>query len=417
MSQNLANCRKDFRFFDQSVENEANNGLIYFDNAATTQRPECVIAAIADFYRYSNANPLRGLYGLSIKATDMYEASRHTVASFLNAAEDAEIIFTRNASESLNLVAYSWGMHNIQEEDEIVVSCMEHHSNLLPWQMVARAKGASIVFLECGDDGVIPAAEWQQKITAKTRLVAITQVSNVFGITNPVKEISTHAHKVGFGGKGAVVVVDGAQSAPHIKVDVQDLGADFFALSAHKLCGPMGIGALYGKKALLEAMPPFLSGGEMIEYVTRESATYAPLPHKFEAGTVNAAGAVGFAAAIRYIEGIGLDAIEANDNRLAGLLMEGLSAVPHLHVIGNSDPMRHCGIVTFVIDGVHPHDIASILDSEHIAVRAGHHCAQPLMQKLGFGSTARASVYFYNTADEVSTIVEKVGKVRGWMGL
>lgn len=417
MSQNLANCRKDFRFFDQSVENEANNGLIYFDNAATTQRPECVIAAIADFYRYSNANPLRGLYGLSIKATDMYEASRHTVASFLNAAEDAEIIFTRNASESLNLVAYSWGMHNIQEGDEIVVSCMEHHSNLLPWQMVAEARGARIVFLECGDDGVIPAVEWQQKITARTKLVALTQVSNVFGITNPVKEIAAHAHKIGFGGKGAVVVVDGAQSAPHIKVDVQNLGADFFALSAHKLCGPMGIGALYGKKSLLEAMPPFLSGGEMIEYVTRESATYAPLPHKFEAGTVNAAGAVGFAAAIRYIEGIGLDAIEANDNRLAGLLMEGLSAVPYLHVIGNSDPMRHCGIVTFVIDGVHPHDIASILDSEHIAVRAGHHCAQPLMQKLGFGSTARASVYFYNTADEVSTFVEKVGKVRGWMGL
>lgn len=417
MSQNLANCRKDFRFFDQSVENEANNGLIYFDNAATTQRPECVIAAIADFYRYSNANPLRGLYGLSIKATDMYETSRHTVASFLNAAEDAEIIFTRNASESLNLVAYSWGMHNIQEGDEIVVSCMEHHSNLLPWQMVAGARGARIVFLECGDDGVIPAAEWQQKITARTKLVALTQVSNVFGITNPVKEIAAHAHKIGFGGKGAVVVVDGAQSAPHIKVDVQDLGADFFALSAHKLCGPMGIGALYGKKSLLEAMPPFLSGGEMIEYVTRESATYAPLPHKFEAGTVNAAGAVGFAAAIRYIEGIGLDAIEANDNRLAGLLMEGLSAVPHLHVIGNSDPLRHCGIVTFVIDGVHPHDIASILDSEHIAVRAGHHCAQPLMQKLGFGSTARASVYFYNTADEVSTFVEKVGKVRSWMGL
>lgn len=417
MSLDISNCRNDFRIFDQSAENAAYRDLIYFDNAATTQRPECVISAMADFYRFSNANPLRGLYSLSIKATDMYESARHTVASFLHAAEDSEIIFTRNASESLNLVAYSWGMSNVQAGDEIVVSCMEHHSNLLPWQMVARAKGASLVFLECGDDGVIPAAEWQQKITAKTRLVAITHVSNVFGITNPVKEIAAHAHKVGSGGKGAVVVVDGAQSAPHLKVDVQDLAADFFALSAHKLCGPMGIGALYGKKALLEAMPPFLSGGEMIEYVTRESASYAPLPHKFEAGTVNAAGAVGFAAAIRYIEGIGLDAIEANDNRLAGLLMEGLSAVPHLHVIGNPDPARHCGIVTFTIDGVHPHDIASILDTEHIAVRAGHHCAQPLMQKLGAGSTARASLYFYNTADEVSIFVDKIGRVRGWMGL
>ncbi|MBP5464156.1 MAG: aminotransferase class V-fold PLP-dependent enzyme, partial [Treponema sp.] len=347
MRQDLCNCRNDFKIFAQPEENAATKDLIYFDNAATTQRPECVISAIADFYRYSNANPLRGLYSLSIKATDMYEASRHTVAAFLNAAEDAEIIFTRNASESLNLVAYSWGMSNVQEGDEIVVSCMEHHSNLLPWQMVARAKGANLVFLECGDDGVIHAAEWQQKITARTKLVAITQVSNVFGITNPVKEIARYSHTVGNAVSGAVVVVDGAQSAPHIKVDVQDLGADFFAMSAHKLCGPMGIGALYGRKALLEEMPPFLSGGEMIEYVTRESATYAQLPHKFEAGTVNAAGAVGFAAAIRYIEAIGLDAIEVNDNRLAGLLMEGLSSVPHLHVIGHPDPVRHCGIVTF----------------------------------------------------------------------
>lgn len=413
----LAEYRKDFKFFGDSEDNKANEGLIYFDNAATTQRPERVISAIADFYRYSNANPLRGLYGLSVRATDRYEAARHTVAAFLNAAEDSEILFTRNASESLNLIAYSWGMSNVQEGDEIVVSCMEHHSNLLPWQMVARAKGASLVFLECGDDGVIPDAEWKGKINARTRLVAIAHVSNVFGITNPVKEIAAHAHKVGNGGKGAVIVVDGAQSAPHIKVDVRALGADFFVLSAHKLCGPMGIGALYGRKELLEAMPPFLRGGEMIEYVTREDATYAELPHKFEAGTVNAAGAVGFAEAIRYIEGIGLDAIEANDNRLAGLLMEGLSNVPHLHVIGNPDPVRHCGIVTFTIDGVHPHDIASILDSEHIAIRAGHHCAQPLMQKLGVGSTARASLYFYNTEEEVSVFIDKIGKVRGWMGL
>ena len=417
MIKELKECRKDFAFFGQSEENKANEGLVYFDNAATTQRPECVISAIADFYRHSNANPLRGLYALSVRATDMYEEARHTVARFLNASEDCQIVFTRNASESLNLVAYSWAMNNLGEGDEIVVSCMEHHSNLLPWQMAARAKGAKIVFLECGDDGVIPDAEWKGKINRRTKLVAITHVSNVFGITNPVKEIAAHAHAVGNGGNGAVVVVDGAQSAPHMKVDVQDIGADFFALSAHKLCGPMGIGVLYGRKPLLEDMPPFLRGGEMIEYVTREDATYAELPHKFEAGTVNAAGAVGLAAAIDYITEIGLDRIEENDNRLARLLMEGLSSIPHLHVIGNPDPARHCGIVTFTVDGVHPHDIASLLDGEHIAIRAGHHCAQPLMQKLGVGSTARASLYFYNTEEEVACFVEKLGKVRNWMGL
>ncbi len=415
--KDLRKCREDFEIYRNADKNRANKDLIYFDNAATTQRPEAVIKAIADFYRYSNANPLRGLYGLSIRATEMYENARHRVASFLHAREDCEIIFTRNASESLNLVAYSWAMENITEADEIVVSCMEHHSNLLPWQMVARKKGASLVFLECGDDGIITKEEWTKKIGPATKLVAITHVSNVFGITNPVKEIAKYAHEVGNGGKGAVVVVDGAQSAPHLKLDVQDLGADFFALSAHKLCGPMGIGALYGRKELLESMQPFLSGGEMIEYVTREEATYAPLPHKFEAGTVNAAGAVGFAAAIDYIEEIGLENIEANDNHLATMLMEALTTLPSVHIIGNSDPLKHCGIITFVIDGVHPHDIASILDTEHIAIRAGHHCAQPLMQKLGHGSTARASVYFYNTEDEVSLFVEKLGKVRSWMGL
>ncbi|MBQ2314750.1 MAG: SufS family cysteine desulfurase [Treponema sp.] len=405
--------RKDFPLFDS----QENKGILYFDNAATTQRPRQVIDAVRTFYETANANPLRGLYALSVRATDSYEAARHTVARFLHAAEDAEIIFTRNTTESLNLVAYSWAMANVQEGDEIVVSCMEHHSNLLPWQMVCRAKGAKLVFLECGDDAVITREEYESKIGARTRLVAIMQVSNVFGITNPVKEIAAHAHAVGNGGKGAVVVVDGAQSTPHVKVDVQALGADFFAFSAHKLCGPMGIGVLYGKKSLLQDMPPFLSGGEMIEYVTRESATYAELPHKFEAGTVNAADAVGLAAAIDYITQVGLDTIEQNDNRLASLVISGLRRIPHLHIIGNEDAARHCGIITFTIDGVHPHDIATVLDSEHIAIRAGHHCAQPLMQKLGVGSTARASVYFYNTEEEAERFVEKVSRVRGWMGL
>ncbi|HBG65142.1 MAG TPA: cysteine desulfurase [Treponema sp.] len=405
--------RKDFPLF----ESAQNQGILYFDNAATTQRPRQVLDALRGFYETANANPLRGLYGLSVRATDMYEAARHTVAQFLHAAEDAEIVFTRNATESLNLVAYSWAMTNLQEGDEVVVSCMEHHSNLLPWQMACRAKGARLVFLECGDDAVITKEEYEGKIGARTKLVAIAHVSNVFGITNPVKEIAAYAHKVGNGGKGAVVVIDGAQSTPHIAVDVQALGADFFAFSAHKLCGPMGIGVLYGRKALLADMPPFLSGGEMIEYVTRESATYAELPHKFEAGTVNAADAVGLAAAIRYIGQVGLDAIEQNDNRLASLIIDGLRQLPGVHIIGNEDSQRHCGIVTFTIDGVHPHDIATILDTEHIAIRAGHHCTQPLMQKLGVGSTARASVYFYNTEEEAAIFVEKVSHVRSWMGL
>ncbi len=413
MSFNAKEIRKDFPLFS-SKENE---GLIYFDNAATTQRPVCVTEAIKNFYEKDNANPLRGLYGLSVRATDDYENARVTVSKFIGADDSSEIIFTRNASESLNLVAFTWAMANVNEGDEVVVTAMEHHSNFLPWKMVCDEKKAKCVFLECGEDGVIQESEWQEKINERTKLVAFTHVSNVFGITNPVKEIASYAHKVGNAGKGAVVVVDGAQSTPHIKVNVKDLDADFFAFSGHKLCAPMGIGVLYGKKKLLEKMPPFLRGGEMIEYVTRGIVTYAEVPHKFEAGTVNASGAVGLEAAIKYIQNIGLENIEENDNHLASLLISEMKEIPHLHIIGNSDPARHSGIVTFTLDDVHPHDIASILDSEKIAIRAGHHCAQPLMQKLGVGSTARASVYFYNTEDEVHQFTEKLSKVRSWAGL
>ena len=401
--------RKDFNIFNAPQ----NKGVIYLDNAATTHRPQCVIDAISNFYNNDNANPLRGLYGLSVRATDDYENSRAVVGAFIGSACAEEIIFTRNASESLNLVAYAYGMQNVNEGDEIVISCMEHHSNILPWQMVCKAKKAKLVWLECGDDAIITKEEYESKITAKTKVVSIAHVSNVFGITNPVKEIAAYAHRVS---PDCVVVVDGAQSIPHMKVDVQDIGADFFAFSGHKLCAPMGIGALYGRKELLETMQPFMRGGEMIEYVTREDATYAEVPHKFEAGTVNAGGAVGLAAAIKYIENVGLEKIEENDNRLAQVIMEGLSKNPYVHIIGNKDYRKHCGIVTFTIDGVHPHDISSILDSENIAIRAGHHCAQPLMQKLGVGSTARASCYFYNTEEECRKFVEKVGQVRKWMG-
>ena len=404
--------RKDFKIFDGPL----NAGLVYLDTAATSQRPECVVQALSDFYRKDNANPLRGLYALSVRATDDYEMARATVGKFINSKSSQEIIFTRNTSESLNLVAYSYGLANVQEGDEIVISAMEHHSNILPWQMVCQQKKASLVWLECDESGVIPETEWKSKIGSKTKIVSIAQVSNVFGITNPVKQIAEYAHKVGNCGKGAVVVCDGAQSTPHFKVDVQDLNVDFFAFSGHKVCGPMGIGVLYGKKEILEIMNPFMRGGEMIEYVTRESATYAEIPHKFEAGTVNAGGAVGLARALEYIQQVGLSEIEKSDNHLASLIMEELAGNPFVHVIGHKDPEKHCGIVTFTIDGVHPHDIASILDSENVAIRAGHHCAQPLMQKLGVGSTARASCYFYNTEDEALIFVEKVKGIRKIMG-
>lgn len=407
MSENI--YRKDFAIF--SDKSNINNGLVYFDNAATTQRPRCVMEAVREFYENHNANPLRGLYDLSVRATEKYERARHTVAKFINAREDAEIIFTRNASESLNVVAYTWGMANIKEGDEIVVSVMEHHSNILPWQMLAQTKGAKLVWLECDKKTAeIPASEYE-KITERTKLVAVTQVSNVLGITNPIREIARKAHE-----HGAIIVVDGAQSTPHFAVDVQDLDADFFAFSGHKLCAPTGIGVLYGKRALLEAMPPFLRGGEMIEYVTRDSATWAELPAKFEAGTVNAGDAVGLAAAIEYLQKIGMENIAAHDNALATQLIEGMKRIPHVHVIGNADGAKHCGIVTFMIDDVHPHDIASVLDTEKIAIRAGHHCAQPLGAYLGLPSTARASLYFYNTSEEVEKFLEAVAKVRSWMG-
>ena len=398
--------KKDFPIFFQ----KENQNLIYFDNAATTQKPDCVIDAIRNYYSVNNANPLRGLYDLSGRATEEYENARHTVAEFLN-AKDCEIIFTRNASESLNLVAYTWGLANIKEGDEIVVSVTEHHSNILPWQMICQTKGAKLVFLEPDKISGEFSQEEFNKINSKTKLVAIAQVSNVLGITHPVKKIVQLAHSV-----GAVCVVDGAQSVPHMKVDVKDLDADFFAFSGHKMCGPMGIGVLYGKKNLLEEMPPFLRGGEMIEYVTRDSATWAELPHKFEAGTVNAGGAVGLAAAIKYISSIGFDKIVEHDNHLAKMLMDLLKENPYVHVIGNPDPYKHCGIVTFTVDGVHPHDIASLLDTEKIAIRAGHHCAQPLGQYLNVPATARASMYFYNDEEEVVRFAKVLSEIRKLSG-
>jgi len=400
----IGDYRKDFDILNS-------DDYVYFDNAATSQRPNQVLNAVTDFYRTANANPLRGLYDWSMRATEQYEGARRVVADFIGADTPEEIIFTRNTTEAINLVAYSYGLDNVSEGDEIVISVMEHHSNMLPWQMVCKKKNARLVYLEPDEEGVISREEYESKITDKTKIVAICHVSNVMGVTNPVKEIAEYARS-----KGAIVVVDGAQSTPHMKVDVKELGADFFAFSGHKMLGPMGIGVLYGKKDLLEKMSPFLTGGEMIEYVTRTDATYAELPHKFEAGTVNAAGAVGLAEAIRYIENIGFDEIEAQEHKLTALLMEGMSKLPYIKIYGSKDPKKHCGIVTFTIDDVHPHDISSVLNEDHVCIRAGHHCAQPLMQFIGAGSTARASLYFYNTEEEVKIFLDKLAKVREVMG-
>ncbi|MCR5255265.1 MAG: SufS family cysteine desulfurase [Acetatifactor sp.] len=384
---------------------------IYFDNAATAQKPACVMEAISKFYETENANPLRGLYKWSVMATESYEAAREKVANFLGARKASEIVFTRNATESLNLIAYSYGRANVNEGDEIVVAVSEHHSNILPWQMVAKEKNAKLVWLECDENGYYSDEELNNKITSKTRIVAIAQVSNVLGVPKPIKKIADIAHSV-----GAVIVVDGAQSAPHMAVNVQAMDADFFVFSGHKLMGPMGIGVLYGKHELLNDMPPFLTGGEMIEYVTRENATYAEIPHKFEAGTVNAADAVGLAAAIDYIKSVGFEYITETEKNLTALLMEEMRAIPHVTVYGSPKAKDHCGIVTFNIDGCHPHDVSSILDADHICIRAGHHCAQPLLQYMNVNATCRASMYFYNTEDEVHRFAKSLAKVREELG-
>lgn len=387
------------------------NPIVYLDSAATAQRPDVVVEAEMEFYRKYNANPLRGLYSLGIEATDRYEEARECVAKFIHAASAKEIIFTRNATESLNLVAYSYGLSHLREGDEIVVSILEHHSNQLPWRMVAEKTGAVVKYLECDRQGHISDADLQAAFSEKTKLVAVTQVSNVLGIRTPIEKIVALARK-----SGAVVVLDAAQSTPHMEMDVQKLGVDFLAFSGHKLMAPMGIGVLYGRKELLSEMPPFLTGGEMIQTVTRDKVVYAELPHKFEAGTVNGAGAWALAAAIRYLQEVGYEQIQKQELLLTTQLMDGLKKVPHVQVQGSPDPKEHCGIVSFTIDGVHPHDVSSILDADGIAVRAGHHCAQPLMQQIGVMSTTRASMYFYNTEEDIEKLLASVQTIRRRMG-
>lgn len=385
--------------------------IIYFDNAATSQKPDCVIKAEEDFYTQHNANPLRGSYPLSVEATDIYENSRIKVQKFINAASNREIIFTRNSTESLNLIAYSYGLTNVNGGDKVLVSGMEHHSNMLPWQMVTKRKEAELEYIECADDGSVDLERIKEQITDNTKIVAITQVSNVLGRVNPIKEIAKLAHE-----KGAVIVVDGTRSIPHMRVDVQDLDADFFVFSGHKIFGPMGIGVLYGKEKLLEAMPPFLTGGEMIDSVRRDGATYAELPHKFEAGTVNARGAAGLAAALDYVDSIGYEEMQKREEEVIRYVMEGMKKIPHVHILGSQDPKEHLGIVSFAVDGVHPHDVNEILIADGICIRAGHHCAQPLLNSLGYNSTARRSFMFYNTIREGEKFLKSLATVREKMG-
>lgn len=400
----IRDYKKDFPLLMQ-------DRTIYFDNSATSQRPQCVIDAEMDFYLNHNANPLRGSYPLSVEATDLYENARASVAEFINAANARQIVFTRNTTESMNLIAYSYGLSNVKAGDEILVSIMEHHSNLLPWQMVCRNTGATLKFIDCGQDGSVDLDKVRELITDKTKIVAITQVSNVLGMVNPIAEIAKMAHE-----KNAVIVVDGAQSIPHMAVDVQALDADFFAFSGHKVFGPMGIGVLYGKKEHLKKMPPFMYGGEMIDSVTRFDARYAEVPHKFEGGTVNAAGAAGLAAAIRYVDSIGFDYMHERELAVTKRALEGMKAIPHVNILGSDKAEEHTGILTFTVDDVHPHDVSEILISDGIAVRAGHHCAQPLLNHLGVSSTTRASFMFYNTEAEVDTFLESLSSVRERMG-
>lgn len=402
---NEINYKKDLPVFDVYRD------LAYLDNAATTQKPRQVIEAVERYYREENANPLRGLYDLSVKATDAYENAREAVRGFIGAKSTKEIVFTRNASESLNLIAYSWGRANIHEGDEILVAISEHHSNLLPWQRLAADKGAKLNYLECDEKGEYTAQALKNALTPNTRLFAIAQVSNVFGRVNPIKEFATICHE-----NGTIIACDGAQSVAHMAVDVRELGADFLAFSGHKMFAPMGIGVLYGREELLEKMPPFLYGGEMIELVTRTDATYAVLPHKFEAGTVNVGGAVGLHAAIDHINSVGIENIVRRESELTALAFNEMSQVPNIRIIGSDKAQEHHGIITFTVDGVHPHDIAAIFDSDNIAVRAGHHCAQPLHQHIGVQSTVRMSLAYYNDEEDIERFITTLKSVRGRMG-
>ena len=391
--------------------------LAFLDSGATAQRPACVLEAQKSFYETMNANPLRGLYSLSVEATEAIAKVRSQIAELIGAVDERgrartnEVVFCRNTSEALNIVAKGFAPHVLEPGDEVAISIMEHHSNLIPWQQVCRETGAKLVYLYPTPTGQITDDEIAAKIGPATKIVSCGHVSNVLGVENPIAKLAAAAHA-----NGAYMVVDAAQSVPHMALDVRELGADFLAFSAHKALGPMGVGVLWGRTDLLDRTDPVYTGGEMIESVTREGAVWAEVPHKFEAGTVNAGGAYALAEAIRYMNTIGFDAIEEQENKLTRIAYEGMTKIPGIRVLGSSDPDNHHGILSFAVDGVHPHDVAEILNADNICVRAGHHCAQPLLQYLGTASTTRVSLAFYNTEDEIRAFLTSLGGLRRKMG-
>lgn len=390
--------RKLFPVLNQEVNGHP---LVYLDSAATSQKPIQVLEAVKNYYELDNSNVHRGVHTLGNRATDSYEGAREKIRKFINATSTEEIIYTRGTTTSLNTVAAAYGRMNVEEGDEIIISYMEHHSNLIPWQQLAKEKGAVLKYFDLEPDGTITLDTVRNTITDKTKIVAITMASNVLGTINPIKEIAEIAHEV-----GAVIVVDAAQAAPHMPIDVQDLDCDFLGFSGHKMCGPTGIGVLYGKKALLENMEPIEFGGEMIDFVGLYDSTWKELPWKFEGGTPNIAGAIGLGAAIDFLNEIGLEKIAEHEHSLVEYAISEMDKIDGLTIYGPRDPQKRCGLITFNIDGVHPHDLATVLDMNGIAVRAGHHCAQPLMKWLQCTATARASFYMYNTKEDIDRLVE-----------
>jgi cysteine desulfurase / selenocysteine lyase len=407
-TRDIQTVRADFPILATS---RGGKPLTYLDNGATSQKPRAVIDIMTHYYETYNANVHRGVYAISEQATAAYEAARQTVASLINAPEPESIIFTRNTTEAINLVAYSWGRHNIQAGDAILTSAMEHHGNLIPWQILAEERGTRLLHLPVGEQGRLDLSNLDHFLAQGVKLVAITHMSNVLGTINPVAEITRRAHAA-----GALVLLDGAQSVPHFPVDVQNIDCDFIAFSAHKMVGPTGIGALYGRRSVLEAMPPFLTGGSMIKKVTLERSTFADIPQRFEAGTPAIAEAIGFGAAVTYLQAVGLEWIRDREHTLTSYLLDTLSRIPGVTLYG-PPPGERGGAVSFSVDGVHPHDVASLLDEDNIAVRAGHHCCQPLMSLLGVPATTRASVYFYNTDQEIDRLAMGLHRVRRVFGL
>ncbi|WP_026694586.1 cysteine desulfurase [Peribacillus kribbensis] len=401
---NAHEIKKLFPILDQNVNGSP---LVYLDSAATSQKPISVIEEVSKYYREYNSNVHRGVHTLGTMATDRYEGAREKVRKFIHASSIEEVIFTRGTTTSINTIAASYARASLKQGDEIVISYMEHHSNVIPWQQVAKQTGAVLKYLPLQEDGTISLDDVRNTVTGNTKIVSIMYVSNVLGVINPIKDIARIAHE-----NGAVMVVDGAQAAPHLKVDVQDLDCDFFAFSGHKMCGPTGIGVLYGKKQLLENMEPVEFGGEMIDFVDQYESTWKELPWKFEGGTPIIAGAIGLGAAIDFLESIGLDEIEAHEHKLAAYALEQMSGIDGMTIYGPKSAAQRAGVITFNLSDVHPHDVATVLDADGIAVRAGHHCAQPLMRWLKVSATARASFYLYNTEEDIDKLVQGLVKTK-----